>query len=74
MANVETMENGLRKQVPSTEGNWLYRDFRDNERMFTDIAYLGVNDIELPECTDAEKLDWESKHPQPQPETEEQSN
>lgn len=64
MANVETIENGLRKQVPSIEGNWLYRDFSADDRCFSKVVYLGVNDTEWAECTNEGKEQWEEEHPQ----------
>lgn len=57
----------MRKQEPKNPDNWLYRDFSKKERMFTKLAYLGINDTEWPECTDAEKQEYESKHPEPGP-------
>lgn len=62
--------NDIRKQVPSTPDNWLYRDFSENDRVFTKVVYLGINDTEWPECSEAEKQDYESKHPESEPEPE----
>ena len=64
------MVNEIRKQEPSQPDNWLYQDWDENTRIFTKEAYLGVNDTEWPECTDAEKRKWEEDHPQPEPEPE----
>lgn len=63
----------IRKQTVSTPNNWLYRDYYNNDgtlqtRGFCKYAYLGVNDSELPECTNQDKLDWEAAHPEPEPE------
>ena len=60
--------NDIRKQEPSTPDNWLYRDFSENDRVFAKVVYLGINDTEWLECTDAEKRKWEEDHPQPEPE------
>ncbi len=59
--------NDMRKQEPINPDNWLYQDWDANTRIFTKYAYLGKNDTEWPECTDAEKQYWESKHPEPEP-------
>lgn len=61
----------MRKQEPKNPDNWLYRDFSEDNRMFTKLAYLGINDTEWPECTNEEKEQWEREHPQPEPEPEE---
>lgn len=63
----------IRKQTVSTPDNWLYRDYYNNDgtlqtRGFSKYAFLGVNDSNLPECTDAEKQQWEEAHPEPEPE------
>ena len=63
----------IRKQTVSTPDNWLFRDFYNNDgtlqtRGFSKYAYLGGNDSELPECTNEEKLAWETAHPKPEPE------
>ena len=55
------------KQEPKVKGNWLYHDENDT-RLFTKIAYLGVNAEPWPECTDEEKTAWEEAHkPEPEP-------
>ena len=56
----------MRKQEPKEQDNWLYRDLTESERVFTKVVYLGINDTEWAECTDAEKAQWESEHPQEQ--------
>ena len=56
------MIDTARKQFPSNPNNWLYKDCDENTRVFTKVVYLGINDRGWSECTDAEKLDWESKH------------
>lgn len=63
----------IKKQTVSTPDNWLYRDYYNNDgtfqtRGFTKYAYLGVNDSNLPECTEADKQQWEAEHPEPEPE------
>lgn len=63
----------IRKQTVSTPDNWLYRDYYKKDgtfqtRGFSKFAFLGVNDSELPECTNEEKLAWEAAHPEPKPE------
>ena len=62
------MATEAKKQEPSNPNNWLYRDFTENDRCFSKLVYLGINDTEWPECTDEEKQIWESEHPQPEPE------
>ena len=62
--------NDTRKQEPSNPDNWLYRDMSEDDRIFTKLVYLGKNDTEWPECTDADKRKWEEDHPEPEPEPE----
>lgn len=62
------MIDTARKQVPSNPDNWLYRYMSEDDRIFTKLVYLGKNDIPWPECTDAEKEQWEHEHPHPEPE------
>lgn len=62
--------NGLREQTPSAGFDWLYRDFEENNRVFSKLVYLGVNDTPWLECTNEEKEAWEEEHkPEPEPET-----
>ena len=42
----------------------------EDDRIFTKLVYLGKNDTEWPECSEAEKRKWEEDHPQPEPEPE----
>ena len=42
----------------------------EDDRIFTKLVYLGKNDTEWPECTDADKRKWEEDHPEPEPEPE----
>lgn len=63
----------IRKQTVSTQDNWLYRDYYNKDgsfqtRGFSKYVYLGVNDSNLHECTNDEKLAWEAEHPEPKPE------
>ena len=62
--------NDMRKQEPKNPDNWLYQDWDENTRIFVKYTYLGINDTEWPECTDAEKRKWEEDHPQPEPQPE----
>lgn len=57
----------LRKQIPSTPENWLYRDLSEDNRAFSKVVYLGINDTEWDECTDEEKQAWEAAHPIEEP-------
>lgn len=60
----------MRKQEPKNPDNWLYRDISENDRIFTKIVYLGINDTPWLECTNDEKEQWEEDHPQPEPDPE----
>lgn len=51
----------MRKQIPSNPNNWLYRDLGE-DRAFSKVVYLGINDTEWDECTDEEKTKWEEEH------------
>lgn len=63
--------NGIRKQVPSAGFDWLYKDFEKDNRTFSKLVYLGVNDTPWSECTDEKKKQWEEEHkPTPEPEPE----
>lgn len=57
----------MRKQEPKKPDNWLFQDWDENTRIFVKYTYLGINDTEWPECTDADKRKWEEDHPQPEP-------
>ncbi len=48
----------IRKQTPS-EGMWLYR-LIDNLYIIRKQVYLGKNDTEWAECTEAEKAEFEA--------------
>lgn len=48
----------LRKQIPS-EGKYLYR-FDGNTYTISTQVYLGKEDTEWDECTEAEKLKYEA--------------
>ena len=56
------MKNELRKQTPSAGFDWLYKDFEENNRVFSKLVYLGVNDTPWDECTNKEKEQWEEEH------------
>lgn len=56
----------MRRQTPSVEGNWLYKD-QMNERIFSKEIYLPDGTEPWAECTDEEKIKWEEEHPQPEP-------
>ena len=62
--------NGLRPQTPSAGYDWLYKDFEEDNRTFSKLIYLGVNDMPWVECTQAEREKWEEEH-KPEKETEE---
>lgn len=61
----------MRKQEPKNPNNWLFRDLAEDNRVFSKVVYLGKNDTEWDECTDAEKLQWEEEHKQEEPINEE---
>ena len=50
----------LRIQKPTEGYDWLYQDRGENDRYFTDIVYLGKHENPWPECTQAERDEWES--------------
>ena len=59
----------LRIQRPTEGYDWLYQDRGENDRYFTTFVYLGKNEPEWAQCTDAEKQEWEEEHkPEPKPE------
>ena len=52
----------IRKQTPSTDGNYLYRfDEQSNRYYISTCVYLGKADTEWDECTEDEKIAFE-KH------------
>lgn len=62
-----------RVQTPTPPNEWLYQDQDENYRYFTKRVLLGKNAEPWPECTDAEKVEWEESHqpaPEPEPEPE----
>lgn len=62
------MKDIAREQTPSAGYDWLYRDFGEDNRVFSKLVYLGVNDTPWDECTDEEKKQWEEEHkPEPEP-------
>lgn len=48
------------KQNPSNGYDWLYEDRAENGRYFTDVVYLPEGTPFWSECTNEEKLAWES--------------
>ena len=54
------------KQVPSNPDNWLHNGAEDWTRYFAKFAYPS-GEYRFPECTNAEKEEWERLHPQPVP-------
>ena len=62
----------MKTQIVTKEDNWLYYSYCDDQfRLFEKEISLPDDDPFWPECTDAEKQEYESKHPQPQSESEE---
>lgn len=57
----------LRIQKPTDGYDWLYQDREENDRYFTTFVYLGKSEPAWEECTTAEKEQWESLNPQPEP-------
>lgn len=64
------MINGNREQVPTPPNAWLYQDESEDVRNFySRFTHWDENDPDLPECTQAEREQWEHDHqPQPEPE------
>ena len=61
------MKDIAREQTPSAGHDWLYRDFGEDNRVFSKLVYLGVNDTPWDECTQAEREEWEkSREPLPE--------
>lgn len=56
------MKDIAREQTPLVGFDWLYRDFEENNRVFSKLVYLGVNDTPWDECTQAEREQWEEEH------------
>jgi hypothetical protein len=60
----------IRKQTP-TDGMWLYRfDEQSNTYIISKQVYLGKSDIEWEECTEEEKMTFESHNAKVQEELE----
>lgn len=55
-------------QKPKVDGNWLYHQESENERIFADYILIDEHAEPWAECTDAEKVAWEEAHPMPTPE------
>lgn len=62
------MKDIAREQTPSAGYDWLYRDFGEDNRVFSKLVYLGVNDTPWAECTNEEKEAWEEEHKPVDPE------
>ena len=62
----------IRKQVAS-EGKYLYRFVDNNQYIISNCVYLGKNDTEWEECTEAQKVEFE-KHNEKQLEGDENEN
>lgn len=63
------------EQRPMPPNAWLYEDRGENNRYFTDVAYLPQPDDPTKEppywkqCTQAAREEWEEQHkPEPEPE------
>ena len=52
-----------RKRVPSNPDNWLYQEQENKKRIFRNLIYLGITANEWLECTNEEKLKWETENP-----------
>lgn len=61
------MNSNFRKQEVTQPDNWLHNNAPDYTRSFGKFAYLPQGADDLPECTNAEKEQWEKAHPQPTP-------
>ena len=57
--NIKKM--AIRRQTPSNPNNWLYRDLGE-DRAFSHVVYLGINDTDWDECTNEDKIKWEEEH------------
>lgn len=65
----------LRKQIPNEPNQWLYETVLvdgEEKRNFRPFVYLGKEAEQWAECTEQERLDWQSAwdaaHPAPDPE------
>lgn len=61
----------LRTQTPTAPNEWLYQD-RVDDRYFTTFVHLGKEEPMWAECTEAERLAWETSHNQEKPQEVEQ--
>lgn len=59
----------MKKQTPSSEDNWLYKDEGD-KRIFSKLVCLPDDAPLWQECTTEEKEEFERTHPAPEPEVE----
>lgn len=56
------------KQEPDEGYDWLYREDTQNgdvTRIYSKSVWLGINDREWNQCTQAEYEDWQVTHPNP---------
>lgn len=59
----------MKTQIVTKEDNWLYYSYSDDQfRLFEKEISLPDDEPFWLECTDAEKVEWESKHPEPESE------
>ena len=59
--------NGQRVEF-ADEGKWLHNNKLDWSRYFTTMVGLSCSDEPWPECTQAEREEWERNHPAPESE------
>lgn len=53
----------LRQQKPSAPNNWLYQEQDGGKRIFRQLIYLGITATKWNECSDEEKIKWETDNP-----------
>nr|DAQ26900.1 MAG TPA: hypothetical protein [Caudoviricetes sp.] len=58
---IEEKQVTLRKQI-AADGQWLYEDQPQDNRVFAKEVYLGATTEPWAECTDAERTEWEEAH------------
>lgn len=63
----------IKKQTPENGENWLYNDGVSG-RTFSKVVYLPNTAANWPECTDAEKMEWEREHRPQEPELDASTN
>ena len=65
---IEEITLTKRVQTPTPPNEWCYQDQGENYRYFTKRVLLGKDAEPWPECTAADRDQWEQSHPQPEPE------